>query len=92
MNSFEQSDFWTRLRAKAAVFAAFSAVLLCALRHHVHIVAADPGTYASPFHHKCGLLMMGCVAWAMAELGLGQRIAQRLLPRAPLHAGAERDA
>ncbi len=62
---------WKQLRAQLAVCAALAAVLICALRRHVHIVLADPRTYTSPFHHKCGLLMMVCVLWAVTEVGLG---------------------
>ena len=57
-----------RFRISAAAMAAVTAVFICIAQHHVHVVLYEPYTYASLFAHKCGLLMIGCVIWAMLEL------------------------
>ncbi len=58
------------VRLPLSSFAAVVAASICGLQHHVHVVLADPRTYSSPFHHKCGLLMMGCMLWAVTEVVL----------------------
>jgi hypothetical protein len=52
----------------AAAIAAAIAIVICIAQGHVRVVLSEPYTYASPFRHKCGLLMIGCVIWAMLEL------------------------
>jgi hypothetical protein len=56
------------LRVLAAAIAAAVAISICVAQRHVRVVLSDPYTYASPLRHKCGLLMIGCVVWAMMEL------------------------
>lgn len=48
--------------------AAAIAISICIAQHHVCVVLSEPYTYVSPFRHKCGLLMMGCVIWAMLDV------------------------
>jgi len=58
----------TYLRVIVAAIAAAIAIVICIAQRHVYVVLSNPHTYASPFRHKCGLLMIGCVIWAMVEL------------------------
>ena len=44
------------------------AILICIVQRHVQIVLSEPRTYTSPLYHKCGLLMIACIAWAAFEL------------------------
>jgi hypothetical protein len=59
-----------RLRQAAALVAAAVGIAICKIQNHVHIALAHPSTYTSPLHHKCGLLMLGCVSWAICEIFL----------------------
>jgi hypothetical protein len=43
---------------------------ICIFQGHVQIAITHPSTYSSPLHHKCGLLMLGCVSWAICEIFL----------------------
>ncbi len=75
---------WLRLvRPPLAICAAVVAVRICILRHHVHVSLADPRTYASPFQHKCGLLMIGCVLWAVFEVAMPRHAGLILRLRGP---------
>ncbi len=56
------------LRSLLALGAATLATCICIVQRHVHIVLSKPATYTSPLHHRCGLLMLGCMAWAAVEL------------------------
>ncbi len=58
----------SHFRVIAAATAAVIAMLICIAQRHVRVVLSEPYTYASPFRHKCGLQMIGCVVWAMLEL------------------------
>jgi hypothetical protein len=78
------SRFVNPLRMIAAATASSIATLICIAQRHVDVVLSEPYTYGSPFRHKCGLLMIGCVIWAMLEL-------TRYLTRAKGSAGG-RDA
>jgi hypothetical protein len=64
-------------RATLSICAAFIAALICVDQRHVQIILSEPATYASPFHHRCGLLMIGCFVWALVESTL-----LRIAPRA----------
>lgn len=48
-------------------FAAVVSVVVVLAEHHVYFDFADPGTYTSPFEHKCGLMMIACLGWAAIE-------------------------
>jgi hypothetical protein len=52
----------------ASALAALAATAICVAQRHVHLVLTEPRTYASPLRHKCGLLMIACVTWALLEL------------------------
>jgi hypothetical protein len=54
-------------RVAAASLAAVGSILICIRQRHVHVVLSDPSTYSSPFVHRCGELMIGCLAWAAFE-------------------------
>ncbi len=56
------------VRVTAALAAAAISIGICIAEHHVHIVFAQPGTYGNVFEHKCGDLMVVCVAWAVLEV------------------------
>lgn len=79
-------DFTMRLtrgvrssRAVLAVCAATVATGICIVQRHVHVVLSRPETYTSPLHHRCGLLMLGCAAWAAVEMALPRPIGEELL-------------
>ena len=55
-------------RTAFAVSAAVLAIAICIYERHVRVVLSEPATYTSPLHHKCGLLMLACVSWAVMEL------------------------
>jgi hypothetical protein len=57
-------------RRLLACCAASLAIAICIVQRHVHVVLTQPSTYSSPLHHKCGLLMLGCVSWAVWEIFL----------------------
>jgi len=56
------------VRVIGKAIAAAVAISICIAQHHVCVVLSEPYTYVSPFRHKCGLLMMGCVTGAMLEV------------------------
>lgn len=66
---FASSDIHSR--RLIALAAAVVGVTICIYQRHVHIALLHPSTYSSPLHHKCGLLMLGCVSWALCEIFLG---------------------
>ncbi len=55
------------LRAFVAVCAVFLATVICIVERHVVIVFSQPATYSNALHHKCGLLLLGCVVWMLFE-------------------------
>jgi len=57
-------------RRSLASLAATIAIAICIVEGHVHVALTQPATYSSPLHHKCGLLMLGCVSWAICEIFL----------------------
>ncbi len=58
-------------RRMIAISAAAVGIAICKIQNHVHVSLTHPSTYSSPLHHKCGLLMLGCVSWALCEIFLG---------------------
>jgi hypothetical protein len=56
-------------RTLLALGAALVAIAICIARGHVHVILGDSTTYASPFEHRCGQLMLVCIAWALCEIG-----------------------
>jgi hypothetical protein len=48
--------------------ASLLALIIVIAEKHVHIVLSRPATYSSLLHHRCGLLLLGCLAWLAAEL------------------------
>jgi hypothetical protein len=67
-HSISTTPVSSHLRMIAAAIAAAIAISICIAQRHVRVVLAEPHNYASPLRHKCGLLMIGCVIWAMLEL------------------------
>lgn len=63
----EAGNKLTMLRGWAALAAAVGAGGICVERGHVRVILAEPATYTSPLHHRCGLLLIVCCAWALAE-------------------------
>ena len=55
-------------RRASALCSAVIAWYICKARGHVHVVISEPNTYASQFHHRCGLLVVICFAWVLAEM------------------------
>lgn len=60
--------FGSTSKLAIASCAAMLATGICIHQRHVHVQLSEPSTYASPLHHKCGLLMLGCCAWALIEV------------------------
>jgi len=58
------------LRLPLSSLACLIAFWICLEERHIHVVLSDPGTYTSPLHHRCGLLLTGCLLWALTELSL----------------------
>ena len=63
----KQSLILSYARVVAASLAAAISIVICIRQGHVHIVLSEPSTFSSPFDHRCGELMVGCIAWAVFE-------------------------
>ena len=62
-----------KLRLPLSLAAAALGIAICVSQHHVRVAISDPGSYTSPLHHRCGLVMLTSVAWALLEVTRGLR-------------------
>lgn len=55
------------VRFGLALAAVYASLVICTIEQHFQVVASEPSTYLLPFHHRCGLLLVASILWALLE-------------------------
>jgi len=62
------------VRTLLSLVAASVGVLICVYQQHFTVEFAHPASFELVFQHRCGLVMVGAMAWAAVEVvNLGWR-------------------
>lgn len=72
MSSFRMTDNFL-----VSLLAAVASVVLVLAEDHVHVTLTDTSTWASPFEHKCGLVMVASLTWLVVECFRSAFLAER---------------
>ena len=55
------------LRLGLSLAAVYLALVICQVEQHFQLTFSDPNSYALLFQHRCGILLVACLLWALFE-------------------------